>query len=152
MKISYDNEKKIWKSLNYCHGDVVKHFLGEVFLENVGKCEANKIIEWHYDTGRGRTMEEIYRESITVAMNLQKMGIKKGDVVVFYCMMNSKLSSLAMGCLMLGATVNFFETNFSPGMKLKAIFEKLFSLINIWLLFRICSIHFKSIECHCHFV
>ncbi|TMW40253.1 hypothetical protein DOY81_014666 [Sarcophaga bullata] len=112
MKIRYDNETKIWKSLDYKHGDFVRHFIGQVFLENVGKVQADKVIEWHYDTSQGRTMEEIYREAITVAMNLQKMGVKKADVVVFYCMMNSKVSSLAMGALMLGATVNFYETNF----------------------------------------
>ena len=115
MKIYYGSETKIWKSLDYKHGDVVRQFIGEKFLENLGKVQADKVIEWHYDTGKGRTMEEIHREAITVAMNLQKMNVKKGDVVVFYCMMQKTVSSLAMGVLMLGATVNFYETNFPEG-------------------------------------
>ncbi|XP_037808391.1 probable 4-coumarate--CoA ligase 3 [Lucilia sericata] len=113
MKIEFNPETKIWKSLDYTHGEYIKHFIGEIFLENVKKVPGDKVLEWHYDTGVSKTMNEIYRESVTVAINLQRLGIKKGDVVVFYSMVNSKVSSLAMGALMLGAVVNFFETTFS---------------------------------------
>lgn len=115
MKIEFNQATKIWKSLNYPHGEYVKHFIGEVFLENYKKVPGDKVLEWHYDTGLTKTMDDIYRDSVTVAINLQRLGVKKGDVVVFYSMVNSKVSSLAMGALMLGAVVNFFETTFQKG-------------------------------------
>lgn len=118
MKIEFDSETKNWKSLNYSYKEYVEHFIGEVFLENVEKVAADKILEWHYDTGLSKTMQEICRDSKTVAMNLQRLGVKKGDVVVMYSMVNSKISSLAMGALMVGAVVNFFETTFQKGKRI----------------------------------
>ncbi|KAM7349310.1 uncharacterized protein ACRADG_008312 [Cochliomyia hominivorax] len=112
MEINFNRDKKIWKSLNYSHGEYVNNFVGEIFMENAKKVPGDKIIEWHYDSGVNKTMAEIYRDSKIVAMNLQRLGIKKGDVVIMYSMVNTKISSLAMGALMVGAVVNFFETTF----------------------------------------
>lgn len=118
MKIDFNSDTKIWKSLNHTNEEYFNQFLGEAFLENVKRLPGNKILECHYDTGVNKSVEDLCKETKSVAMNLLKLGVKKGDVVVMYSMVNSKISSLTMGALMVGAVVNFFETTFQKGKRI----------------------------------
>ncbi|XP_037936587.1 2-succinylbenzoate--CoA ligase-like [Teleopsis dalmanni] len=108
----YDSENKIWKSNNYAFGDYVKQTLGEIFLKTMSTLDEEKVLEYFYDTGIERTAGEIYSDAVKIAINLQRLGVEKGDVVVLYSMNNPKISALAFGCYLIGAVVNYFETKF----------------------------------------
>ncbi|XP_023304947.2 4-coumarate--CoA ligase 3-like [Lucilia cuprina] len=109
LQISYDENNKIWTSTHYPYKDKVYGSLGERFLKTMRSINPNKIIDHFYDTNRQKTAKEVYEQSIIVAKNLQRLGIRKGDVVAFFCMNNEEVAVLTMGCILVGALVNYFE-------------------------------------------
>lgn len=73
------------------------------------------LIDHFYDTNKQKTAKDVYQQSIVVAKNLQRLGIKKGDIVVFFCMNNEDVAVLTMGCILIGALVNYFEVFMEGG-------------------------------------
>lgn len=128
LQMSYDPDNKIWTSEHYPYKDFVQGSLGEKYLETMRSIDPNKIIDHFYDTNREKTVKEVYEQSITVATNLHRLGIKKGDVVVFFSMNNENISVLTMGCVLIGALVNYFEVQLEGGKKrvLKSFFQLLY--------------------------
>ena len=115
LQIEYDASNKIWSSVNYPYTDQVYGSMGERFLKTMRSIDPNKVLDYFYDTNRLKTAIEIYHESIKVAKNLQRLGVKKDNVVVFYCMNNEHVSVLSMGCVLIGALVNYFEVHMVGG-------------------------------------
>ncbi|XP_073814344.1 2-succinylbenzoate--CoA ligase-like [Musca autumnalis] len=71
--------------------------------------DPNKIIDHFYDKHVKKTAKEVYEQSILIAINLQQMGIKKGDPVIFYSQNNEWIAVLLGGCILCGAVPLFFE-------------------------------------------
>ncbi|KAM7346972.1 2-succinylbenzoate--CoA ligase-like [Cochliomyia hominivorax] len=111
LQMSYDENEKIWSSVHYPYKEQVKGSLGEKFLKTMRSIAPNKILDHFYDTNKQKTAKEIYEQSIIVAKNLQRLGIKKGDVVVFFSMNNEHIAVLTMGCILVGALINYFEVH-----------------------------------------
>ncbi|XP_005176639.1 luciferin 4-monooxygenase [Musca domestica] len=111
LKIVQDPKTKIWKSVNYPYGDVTKLSMGEKFLQTMRTIDANKVIDHFYDTNVIKTAKDVYEESILIALNLQRLGIKKGDCVIFYSMNNEWISVLTFGCILIGALPNYIEVH-----------------------------------------
>lgn len=115
IKIIHDELTHSWKSVNYPYGDLVKRSLGEQFLRTMRSIDANKIIDHFYDSDTRKTANEVYEQSIAIALNLKRMGIKKGDVIVLYSMNNEWISVLTFGCILIGALPNFCEVHLDEG-------------------------------------
>lgn len=115
LQISYDSAEKIWCSVHYPYADQIQGSLGEKFLKTMRSIDPTKIIDHFYDTNRQKSAKEIYEQSIAVAKNLQRLGIKMSDVVVFFCKNNEEVAVLTMGCILIGVVVNFFETSLKDG-------------------------------------
>uniref|UniRef100_T1PAV5 AMP-binding enzyme n=1 Tax=Musca domestica TaxID=7370 RepID=T1PAV5_MUSDO len=71
--------------------------------------DPNTILEYHYDLKKEKSARDICQESIRVALNLRRLGLEKGDVVVLFTGYTYMTSALTFGALLIGAVVNFFE-------------------------------------------
>uniref|UniRef100_A0A1I8NSR8 AMP-dependent synthetase/ligase domain-containing protein n=1 Tax=Stomoxys calcitrans TaxID=35570 RepID=A0A1I8NSR8_STOCA len=58
-----------------------------------------------------KTAKEVYEQSIVIALNLRRMGIKKGDAIALYTMNNEWVSVLTLGCILVGAVPYFCEVH-----------------------------------------
>ncbi|XP_011187536.2 uncharacterized protein LOC105215368 [Zeugodacus cucurbitae] len=109
--ISYDANRKIWSAAtNYPHWSFVNQSLGQAFLHQMRKLPADQVLEHYVDTDELRTAGQIYRESVAVAKNLEKLGFKRDEVIVVYSKNNMKATPLIMGAFLMGAKVNTFDT------------------------------------------
>ncbi|XP_055845574.1 uncharacterized protein LOC129911725 [Episyrphus balteatus] len=108
MHTKYNNITKVWtspsKDKEYCG-------LGELILTKLKEQNQERAFELFYDRGIQLTVGDIRRQTITVAQNLQRIGVTKGDTVVMYSMSNEKVTPIAFACYTIGAPINFFETN-----------------------------------------
>ncbi|XP_061397853.1 2-hydroxy-7-methoxy-5-methyl-1-naphthoate--CoA ligase-like [Musca vetustissima] len=111
IKVVQDPQTKIWKSVNYPYGDIAKLSIGEKFLQTMRSVDPNKIIDHFYDTNTTKTAKDVYEQSILIAINLQRLGIKKGDCVIFYSMNNEWVAVLSLGCILIGALPNYCEVH-----------------------------------------
>ncbi|XP_061388641.1 uncharacterized protein LOC133323735 [Musca vetustissima] len=111
IKVVQDPQTKIWKSVNYPYGDIAKLSIGEKFLQTMRSVDPNKIIDHFYDTNTIKTAKDVYEESILIAVNLKRLGVKKGDCVIFYAMNNEWVAVLSMGCFLIGAYPIYFEVH-----------------------------------------
>ncbi|XP_073834579.1 putative acyl--CoA ligase YdaB [Musca autumnalis] len=109
LNIQFDATNKVWKSVNYPYGNVSNRSIGEAFLKSMRSLDPNKVLEYHYDVRREKCVKCIYKESIDVSVNLQRLGLQKGDVVVLFTGYTYMTSALTFGSLMAGAIVNYFE-------------------------------------------
>lgn len=117
LKIVYNAENKIWKSVNYPYKNLTKRSVGEAFLHSMRNLEPDKILEYHYDEQRSKRVKDLYQESITVAENLKLLGMRKGDVVVIFSGYTYLTSSLTFGTILMGGVINFFEVKLNVGKK-----------------------------------
>ncbi|XP_065365997.1 uncharacterized protein LOC135958973 [Calliphora vicina] len=122
LQVTYDANNKIWTSSHYPYKEQIKGSMGERFLKTMRSIDPNKIIDQFYDTNKQKTAKEVYEQSIAVAKNMQRLGIKKGDVVVFFSMNNEDVAVLTMGCILIGALVNYFEV-FMEGEHIDYVFD-----------------------------
>lgn len=115
LQIVFDKQKKIWKSVNYPYKNLTNTSLGEQFLKTMRTIDGDKIIDHFYDKNVMKTARQIYEESVTIAINLQRLGVTKGDVVILFSMNNEMSAVLTLGCVLLGALPNFFEVHMEEG-------------------------------------
>ncbi|XP_055842795.1 2-succinylbenzoate--CoA ligase-like [Episyrphus balteatus] len=121
METIYNEVEKIWSTpgLNIEHRG-----LGEAILTKLKTDNQDRIFEFFYDKGITLTVADVRQQTIKVAQNLQRIGLKKGDTVVIYSMLNEKITPIAFGCFTIGAPVNYFETNFD-GDDINEFLEKI---------------------------
>ncbi|XP_073814342.1 uncharacterized protein [Musca autumnalis] len=111
LKVVYDSQNKIWKSVNYPYGDVTKLSLGEKFLQTMRSTDPTKIIDHFYDKNILKSVKEVYEQAILIAINLKQLGIKKGDCVIFFTLNNEWIAVLTFGCILCGAVPLYFEVH-----------------------------------------
>ncbi|XP_023292862.2 putative acyl--CoA ligase YdaB [Lucilia cuprina] len=109
LKVKYDEQNKIWKSENYPYKKQTNRTVGEAFLQSMRSLERDKILEYHYDVEKEKSVKDLYQESIIVSKNLQRLGMQKGDVVMLFSGYNYWTSSITFGTLLMGGAVNYFE-------------------------------------------
>ncbi|XP_055840526.1 uncharacterized protein LOC129908197 [Episyrphus balteatus] len=108
METIYNDVEKIWSTPNL---DIEHRGLGQAILTKLKDDNHDRILEVFYDKGISLTVGDVRQQTIKVAQNLQRIGLKKGDTVVIYSMLNKMITSIAFALYTIGAPVNFFETN-----------------------------------------
>ncbi|XP_061395297.1 putative acyl--CoA ligase YdaB [Musca vetustissima] len=109
LNVVFDENNKIWKSANYPYSKDTNRSVGEAFLKSMRSLDPYKVLEYHFDVKKERRAKDIFQDSVTIAVNLQRLGLRKGDVVVLFTGYTVMTSALTFGSLLIGAVVNFFE-------------------------------------------
>ncbi|XP_055842799.1 uncharacterized protein LOC129909753 [Episyrphus balteatus] len=139
IEIKYNNSDKIWQSsalnINYSS-------LGEAIFSKLNESDPDRIIEVNHESDIKLTVNDIRHQTIIVAKNLQKLGVKKGDTVILFSRSNSKVTPVTFACYALGLPVNFFETSFQDD-----IIRHNFELLNPTLI--IFEEEFRQKICKC---
>ncbi|XP_055389811.1 mycosubtilin synthase subunit C-like [Condylostylus longicornis] len=123
--IFYDFNSKIWKNLTPINENVKKINLGEIILKQLSEYNSEKIIEINIDSEIRTNASEMKNLTINFALNLQKLGIKKGDVVVFFSSMNPFTTPLIYACIIIGSIFVPLEILYTND-----IIEHVFELVN----------------------
>ncbi|XP_055710982.1 probable 4-coumarate--CoA ligase 3 [Phlebotomus papatasi] len=109
----YDSAKKYW-----CGNEDPS----PMFHENVTvaravlyllKLNPDKACQISADDGSQRTNGEIYEDTFKIALNMQKNGCSKGDVIGFVCKNSHQLTPTILACLYLGAPINALDVAFT---------------------------------------
>lgn len=103
-KTTFDSVKKIWNNPVNPSEDRIPlgSFLGEVILKKLEESNGDRIAEYNHDTGDLITIKQLHEGTITVAKNLQNLGIDKDDIVAIYAHHNSYITKIAFACYVLG--------------------------------------------------
>lgn len=115
LKVVYEPQTKIWKSMNYPNRGLTNRSIGEAFLESMRCLDGQQVLEYHYDVKREKRVKDIYEESIRVAKNFRRLGMRKGDVIVLFSGNNYMISVLTFGTILAGGVVNYFEVKLEQG-------------------------------------
>ncbi|XP_055840514.1 putative acyl--CoA ligase YdaB [Episyrphus balteatus] len=103
----YNKSEKIWSAppleLNYPNIGI-----GHSILQKLKETDPNKIIEVEHESGISRTARQIRSDTITVAHNLMRLGVKKGDIVIVFSKTNLKITPITFALYTIGAPINFF--------------------------------------------
>lgn len=76
-------------------------FLGTVILKKLEESNGDRIAEYNHDTGDLITIRKLHEGTITVARNMQNLGIGKDDIVAIYARHNSYITKIAFACYIL---------------------------------------------------
>ncbi|XP_055840520.1 uncharacterized protein LOC129908195 [Episyrphus balteatus] len=121
METIYNEIEKVWSTPDL---DIEHRGLGEAILRNLKEDNQDRIFEVFYDKRIALKVGDVRQQTIKVAQNLQRIGLKKGDTVVIYSMLNEKITPISFGCFTIGAPVNYFETHFE-GDDINEFLEKI---------------------------
>lgn len=111
----YDSAKKLWSG---------NEDPSPMFHENVTiaravlyllKLNPDKACQISADDGSQKTNGEIYQDTFKIALNLQKNGCSKGDVIGFVCRNSHQLPPVILAAMYLGAPTNALDVAFSKG-------------------------------------
>ncbi|KAL5275824.1 hypothetical protein ACFFRR_001579 [Megaselia abdita] len=103
----YNVDENVWSNVEPVHR--LRESLGSFIHNRLKEFESDRVLEVNYDNQRRSTAGEVLKWSTNAAINFEKLGVKKGDVVVFFCQYNSQVVPLIYGCYMIGAVVNCFD-------------------------------------------
>ncbi|XP_055914991.1 2-succinylbenzoate--CoA ligase-like [Eupeodes corollae] len=116
MVIKYNEIEKIWSAPESEVGEKWNSCsLGEAILTKLHEDNPERVLEVFYDMGIQLTVGDILRQTITVAQNFQRLGLRKGDTVLLYSVSNEKVTPIVFACYTIGAPINFFETKLEGG-------------------------------------
>uniref|UniRef100_A0A7G3ARA9 Putative long chain fatty acid acyl-coa ligase n=1 Tax=Lutzomyia longipalpis TaxID=7200 RepID=A0A7G3ARA9_LUTLO len=113
ISTKYDSVRKLWSGADdpsaLFHENVT---IGRAVLYLLNLNPA-KICQVSADDGSTRTNGEIYQATLNIALNLQKRGCSKGDVVGFVCRNSHNLTPAFLAAQFLGAPTNAVDVAFS---------------------------------------
>ena len=111
MVTEYIESEKLWRSqklqINFTS-------LGKAILDKLTEsCLTNpdRILEVYHENVSELRFEDARCQTITFAQNLLKIGVKEGDIVIFFSRPNKKITPVTFACYLIGAAVNFFDIN-----------------------------------------
>lgn len=109
---TFNSESNIWTCYADPKLDVIPigSYLGPAVLKHLRKRDPNRVSEFHYDTSESVTFQEILERTLTIAKNLQDLGIGKDDIIGLYSGHNTYTSSIAFGSFLNGNAWCPFET------------------------------------------
>ncbi|XP_063703889.1 uncharacterized protein LOC134833496 [Culicoides brevitarsis] len=99
-KVSFNSETKIWSGSPFVY-PFGNESVGEVIFEKLSQ-DLNHIAQISEDSGVKYTNKEFLELSIAFASNLQRKGLKKGDVVLFLCQKHHYVPPAMLGCIFAG--------------------------------------------------
>uniref|UniRef100_A0A1B0GIH5 AMP-binding enzyme C-terminal domain-containing protein n=1 Tax=Lutzomyia longipalpis TaxID=7200 RepID=A0A1B0GIH5_LUTLO len=121
ISTKYDSVRKLWSGADdpsaLFHENVT---IGRAVLYLLNLNPA-KICQVSADDGSTRTNGEIYQATLNIALNLQKRGCSKGDVVGFVCRNSHNLTPAFLAAQFLGAPTNAVDVAFSKGISQAAV-------------------------------
>lgn len=113
--VKYDEINKIWSRESKNYKNDLNTNIGEYILKRLNELNSNKIIEINDDNNHKWTIKDYKELSITCAINLNELGLKKGDIVVYFCTLNSYITVSVYGCYYIGAIIHPIDVNCTEG-------------------------------------
>lgn len=104
--VTFDENTKIWSRAPNDHGIDFDSLVGHAILNKLKQMDGDKILEINHGTGKKTTVKEMYNLSITCAKNLERLDVKKGDIVSVIANLNNYTTPMCYGCFIQGAIVN----------------------------------------------
>ena len=111
MEPTFNSETSVWTGRNVPYPFPLDTYMGEELLKVLNEAPEN-ILEIHHEDDVRVTFAETRINSIRVAQNLVKVGIKADDVVGIVCRNQLHLSSIIYGCTFIGVPVNPLDVSF----------------------------------------
>lgn len=123
MKNQYNEIERTWKgpTLDLNLSNVG---LGHLILQKLKQSDSNRILEVEHESGAFLTAGQVLSQTIIVAQNLMRLGIRRGDVVIVYSKSNIKITPITFALYTIGAPINFFYLDLK-GDFIKYYFELL---------------------------
>lgn len=116
----FDEDNKIWFTPPKDFGYDFNQLVGVAILDRLKILDQNRVLEVNHGNGKETTVAEMRKLSITCAKNLEKLGLKKGDIVVFFSQLNHLTTPTCYGCFINGVIVNPMVVTMNEG----EIFDK----------------------------
>lgn len=107
MSTVYSVDENVWSNVEPV--ERLRESLGSFIHGRLRNLDPEQVIEVNYDTQQRSTAGEVLKWSTNAAINLERLGIKQGDVVIFFSQYNSQVVPMFYGCYMIGAVVNCFD-------------------------------------------
>lgn len=101
----YNPETKVWRGPLVPWPVPWDKYISELVIEGLSK-NPKRVVQISYDDNIEMTCEELRSKIIRVALNLQKLGIRDGDVVAVICANSLDLMAYVNGIIQFGAIVN----------------------------------------------
>lgn len=107
----FNPDLKIWQAPFEPFPYSMDTFMGELILEELKKTP-KRVVQIFHEENSQLTCDELMINSIRVAQNLTKFGVKTDDVIGVICKNSHKVSFLFNGCILIGAPINPLEPSF----------------------------------------
>lgn len=101
----YDSSSKTWSGSVEPSIFNPEANLGQVILNLLARTPA-KVSQINADTGYEMTCAEMKRRIIRVALNLGRLGFRKGDMVTLVCTNTDNVVPVYVGCVTMGLVIN----------------------------------------------
>lgn len=101
----FNAETRVWRGQQVPWPFPVDKYVNELVLDGLKKTP-NRVVQISYDEDTEMTCGELRSKIIKCALNLQKLGIKNGDVVAVICVNSLDLMAYVNGIIQLGAIIN----------------------------------------------
>lgn len=105
---TYNEETKVWSGRSLPYPYPLDVYLGEEILKNFDECP-DRILQICHEEGVETTCEQMKLNTIRVAENLTKLGVKADDVVGFICRNSENVKALVFGCIVIGAPLSSLD-------------------------------------------
>ncbi|KAL5284227.1 hypothetical protein ACFFRR_006481 [Megaselia abdita] len=109
---TYNAESRTWSRKSDPKSDIIpsESYIGKAVLKRLQASDPERIVEVNHDTDECFSVSDVLKNTVTIAMNLNDLNLKVGDIVALYCRHNSYISSLAYGCYLNGTPWCPFDT------------------------------------------
>lgn len=101
----YDSSSKTWSGPVEPRIFNPEANLGQVILNLLSRTPA-KVIQINADTGYEMTCAEMKLRIVRVALNLRRLGYRKGDLVTLVCTNTDNVVPVYVGCVVMGLVIN----------------------------------------------
>jgi 4-coumarate--CoA ligase len=108
----FDPERKVWRGPDQKCVYNPEANLGHIIL-TVLKKTPSQITQISADSGVEVTCREMWIRTVRIAIKLDEMGFKKGDIVGVIALNSEHLAPLVFACFTLGIGMNFMAPNFN---------------------------------------
>ena len=117
--MKYNKETKSWYMPSKDFGEI--SLFGPALFKKFKELHKDRVLEINHTTREKTNVEDMHRMTVTIAKNLQDLGIQKGDIVCILSNLNSFITPLCYACFTIGAIVNPVPYDLVPGELLPKI-------------------------------
>lgn len=112
FKTHYDSTTKIWHGIEKSPMFHKNTSLGQAIMYALSQ-RPDHIAQISEETGVSVTNWEMQTRMVRLAMNLYKLGYKKGDMIAVACKNSENLAPVVFACNVIGAPVNTLDPTFA---------------------------------------